>query len=107
MNRFKTAFAAFTVLIAISSGAYALSLQEGRIQGKLGEQADGYVKALSGDAASLAQQVNDGRRAEYAKISSQNGQSLDVVGKLAAGQIQQSLPSGAMYQALDGSWKKK
>ena len=82
-----------SALILAAAPALALDLNEARSTGVLGEKADGYVQVLkpSAEANALAAQVNAGRKAEYEKISKQNGQPVDVVGALAAGQIAKKL----------------
>jgi uncharacterized protein YdbL (DUF1318 family) len=53
----------------------------------------GFVKATSPnpEASNLATEVNAARRQEYEKISKQNGQSVDTVGRIAAGEIAKKL----------------
>ncbi|NBX03839.1 MAG: DUF1318 domain-containing protein [Alphaproteobacteria bacterium] len=103
-SRFLIAVAAAVLMV---SPAFALDLHSARAQGLVGEQNTGYAKALKPEAASLVAEVNAKRKAEYAKISAQNGQSVDVVAKLAAGQIAGSLESGNSYQDASGNWVKK
>lgn len=93
----------------IAFPAFALDLQEARAKGVLGELNTGYVKVLaeSAEASKLADEVNAKRKAEYARISKENGQPVDVVAKLAAGQIIGNLPGGAQYQDASGNWKKR
>jgi uncharacterized protein YdbL (DUF1318 family) len=69
--------------------AVALDLQTARSSGLVTEKADGYVAAAkpSPEVDALVKEVNAKRLAEYTKISKENGQSVDVVAKLAAGQI--------------------
>jgi uncharacterized protein len=97
--------AALFALLALP--ALALDLHEARSSGLVGEKADGYVAALkpSADVTALVSDVNAKRRQEYARISKQNGQPVDVVAKLAAAQIIENLDPGSKYQAADGSWK--
>ena len=92
------------MLIALP--ALALDLQEARRGGLVGEQNDGYVKALQAhaDVAALVKDVNAKRQAEYGKISQANGQPVSVVAKLAAAQIVQKLEKGAQYQDANGRW---
>jgi len=99
--------AAVAVLWALP--ALALDLQTARSQGLVGEKPDGYIAAIgsSGDAKSLVVEVNAKRRAEYTRISKENGQPVDVVAKLAAAQVIEGLPKGAMYQNESGSWKTR
>ena len=72
--------------LSIASSANALDLQTARAQGVIVEQPDGYVRVAisSAEAQKLAGEVNAGRKAEYEKISKANGQSVDVVAKVAA-----------------------
>ncbi len=93
----KKLFLVSAIAISLSfSAAYALSLQEAREQGLLRENPDGYVSVVksSGDASALAAQVNAQRKTEYRRISKENGQPVDVVAKIAAGEIANKLSSG-------------
>ncbi|HVY13171.1 MAG TPA: YdbL family protein [Alphaproteobacteria bacterium] len=96
--------AAFTAL-----PAYALDLHGARAAGAVGEGLDGYVVGLqqTPDVQALVSDVNAKRKQEYARISKEKGQPVDVVGKLAAEEIINSLPPGSSYQGADGSWKKR
>ena len=89
--------------------AMALDLQSARSSGQIGEKLDGYVAAVapSADVNALISEVNAKRKAEYARISAQNGQPASLVGKVAAEQIINKLPSGALYQDVSGNWKKR
>jgi len=102
-----TLLALLGALIALP--ALALDLQSARSAGAVGEKLDGYVTALKPDpdVQALVAGVNTKRKAEYARISGQNGQPVDVVAKLAAQEIIDKLPAGSSYQAPDGSWKKR
>ncbi len=99
--------AAVAVLWALP--ALALDLSTARVQGIVGEKADGYITALktSAESEALVEEVNTKRHAEYARISKENGQPVDVVAKLAAAQVIQNLPAGAKYQDASGNWKTR
>lgn len=103
---FLTALLSF---LLTAGAAYALDLHGARASGQVGEKADGYVAALqsSPDVDALVADVNAKRRTEYQKISAQNGQTVDVVGRVAAEAIIGKLPAGASYQDASGNWKKK
>lgn len=105
----KLSLLAMVLISALSFPAFALDLHEARSKNMVGEQLDGYVSALKGtpDVQALVADVNAKRRAEYVRISKQNGQNLDVVAKLAAQQIVKTLEPGNSYQGSDGSWKKR
>ena len=99
--------AAFLMILA--GPAFALDLSAARAQGLVGETPAGYIAAVrnTGDVAALVADVNARRRAEYARIAAENGQSVDIVARLAAEQIINGLESGWYYQGADGGWKKR
>ncbi|MDX2095708.1 MAG: YdbL family protein [Alphaproteobacteria bacterium] len=84
----------FSLLIA--APAFALDLHTARSSGRVGETAEGYVRALqpSPEVNALVAEVNAKRRAEYERISRQNGQTVEVVGRLAAPQIAKGIAAG-------------
>ena len=86
--------AALTALIALP--ALALDLHTARASGAVAETPDGYIvaKKPTAEVNALVSEVNGKRRAEYERISKQNGQTVEVVGKLAAPQIQKSIAAG-------------
>lgn len=98
-----------TVAALAAFPAFAIDLQSARSSGLVGEKPNGYVEAVkpSPDVLALVGEVNTKRKAEYERISKENGQAVDVVASVAAAQIISKLPAGAMYQASDGSWKKR
>ena len=85
MNKLLT----LTAIAFVSFPAFALDLHSARSTGMVGELSTGYVKAVkpSAEVDALVASVNAKRRAEYERISKQNGQPVDVVGKLAAPEI--------------------
>ena len=106
----RTLIAAFFAIgLFLTSQAFAMELSQARTQGLVGEKLDGYIAVVtaSPDANAVVADVNSRRREEYAKISKDNGQSLAVVGKVAAARIIDGLPAGSYYKGADGSWKKK
>lgn len=94
---------------ALSLPALALDLHEARRSGQIGEQNDGYVRALQSSPAvnALVQDVNSKRQQEYARIAASKGQTATVVAKLAAEQIAKGLEAGAQYQDAGGAWQKR
>jgi uncharacterized protein len=106
-TRFVTLLALLGVLIA--SPALALDLHQARAAGQVGEKSDGYIAAIKStpEVQTLVADVNAKRQQEYARISKEKGQPIDVVAKLAFQQIVTQLAPGSSYQAPDGSWKKR
>lgn len=80
----------------LSLPAYALDLHSARSSGQVVETPEGYIKAAksSPEVDALVKDVNAKRRAEYERISKENGQPVDVVGKLAAPQIAKKAAEG-------------
>jgi uncharacterized protein YdbL (DUF1318 family) len=98
-----------TIAVLWALPVLALDLQTARGQGLVGEKTDGYVAAVksTADTEALVDEVNAKRKVEYARISKENGQPVDVVGKVAAEQVISNLPKGAMYQDASGNWKSR
>ena len=107
--KYRLASALLLSSLLFAGSAFAMDLHSARRDGLVGEKSDGYVSALksSPDVEALVSDVNARRREEYAKISKQNGQPVDVVGQLAAEQIRSKLEPGASYQGAGGAWVKK
>jgi uncharacterized protein YdbL (DUF1318 family) len=106
MKKFTTMMAAFALM---ATPAWALDLQTARTQGVVGETTSGYIQATGGgsEVNALVTEVNAKRKTEYARISAENGQPIDVVAKVAAGTIISNLPKGAKYQTPGGVWATK
>lgn len=104
----KFIFAAITVLM-LPQLAFALSLDEAKSQGLVGERQDGYLGVVTNnaDATALVKDINSKRRALYADSAAKNGTSQAAV-EAVAGQKAQSLTPGGQYiQGSNGSWVKK
>lgn len=99
----------FLLAMVVSVAAFAMDLSTARRTGVVGEKLDGYVGVVKAEngVAELAADINARRKAEYERISKQNGQPVSVVAKLAAEQVIGGLPGGSLYQGADGSWKTK
>ena len=96
-------------LTVLALPAMAIELTDARKQGMVGEKTDGYVAAVksSADVNALVVEVNAKRKAEYTRISKENGQPVSTVAKLASPQIIEGLPAGSLYQGSDGTWKTR
>ena len=92
----KSIIVAALAVSFIASSAFALDLHTARSSGVVAELPTGYVKAVkpSAEVDALVKEVNAKRRAEYTRISKENGQTVDVVGTLAAPQIAKGIAAG-------------
>lgn len=86
----------------------ALSLEQAKAKGSVGEQSDGYlgVREDSPEASLMAAQINARRREEYRKIAEKNGTSVASVEALAGQKAIAETPPG-QYVSKNGEWVKK
>lgn len=95
--------------LLFSLNVYAISLQDAKTQGLVGEQINGYLGVVvnNKEADKLAAEVNAKRRAHYEKIAKKNGISIDDVAKLAAEKAIAAAQKGQFIQTPQGKWLKK
>ena len=103
------------LLLSLSLPAVALNLNEAmsalgdaKVSGQLGEMPNGYLGVVSGggQAAEIAQLINQARRAEYQKLAAQNGIKLTDVEAIAGQKAIDKTPPG-QYIQLQGKWQRK
>jgi len=107
----KTAILSMSLILSmfvLSTSVWALSLQDAKKQGKVGETVSGYVAAVKPEASinALVQSINGKRKQKYQAIAKRNGTSLSSVEKLAGQKSLQKTPAGQFINAGSG-WKKK
>jgi uncharacterized protein YdbL (DUF1318 family) len=105
--------AAATLLLPACRGALAQSrtLDAPRAAGTVGERYDGYAvvhdPASAASLAPLVDQVNAERRKVYAQRAASDGVPAEQVGRIYAGEIFKSAPSGTWFLQESGQWTKK
>lgn len=94
--------------------AFAASqiIEDAKSQCLIGEQIDGYLGTITGQAppAEVAREVrsvNQQRKAAYANIARKTGLTIDLTAKRVAEKQINKAPSGHCVQNLDRSWRKK
>ncbi|PKM26123.1 MAG: DUF1318 domain-containing protein [Gammaproteobacteria bacterium HGW-Gammaproteobacteria-13] len=114
MNLYKR-LASLLLLLSLSLPAVALNLNEAmsalggaKASGQLGEMPNGYLGVVSnsGQAAEIAQLINQARRTEYQKLAAQNGIQLSDVEAIAGQKAIDKTPAG-QYIQLEGKWQRK
>jgi len=88
---------------------FALTLDEAKAKGLVGERANGYlglVAAGSGEAQALMNEVNQKRRQAYEEIARRNGTNISAVETLAGEKAVQNTKPGN-YVEGPGGWVKK
>ena len=100
-----------TLCILLPLTAWALTLDEAKDSGLVGEDASGYIAAVSEkpakDVVALVNDINAKRRAEYERIAAANDISVADVEKLAGKKAIEKSPEGAYIRPPDESWCKK
>ncbi|MDH1263496.1 YdbL family protein [Pseudomonas sp. GD03944] len=110
-----TRIASLLLLLSLSLPAMALNLNQAmsalgdaKASGQLGEMPNGYLGVVNsgGQAAEIAELINQARRAEYQKLAIQNGIKLSDVEAIAGQKAIDKTPAG-QYIQLQGQWRKK
>lgn len=101
--------AAIMMGLMLCASAFAMSLQDAKSQGYLGEQLNGYLGQVKSNpaAASVMQEVNAKRKAQYQKIAKQNGVSLTFVEQQVGAKAIAAAKTGEYIQNAQGKWVKK
>jgi hypothetical protein len=101
------------IIIMISLGfstfTFALSLDEAKSKGLLGEQPDGYlgiVNTPTPELNSLKNNINQQRQALYQDIAKKNGTEISAVEQLAGKKAIEKAPPGTYVKSTDGQWQK-
>ncbi len=98
----------FSLLVV--SPAFALSLQDAKSAGLVGELKTGYLGAVqsqpSAEVKALVDEINKKRRAHYQSIAEKNGTAITAVEKLAAEKAIQ-LTAPGQYVNIGSGWTKK
>ncbi|AWF80484.1 DUF1318 domain-containing protein [Microbulbifer sp. A4B17] len=108
MKTLMKAFLALSILIALP--AMAISLNEAKSQGLVGEANSGYiaiVDASSPELEKLVKEVNAKRKAAYARIAERNKIDIAQVATRAAEKLESRLSPGEYYQDNLGRWVRK
>ena len=104
-------FSLFLTLMLLSSAALAVTLQEAKELGLIGERRDGYVGFVVDDVPSdvraLVQSVNNQRRDRYREIAEENGITVAQVVAVAFERALEATQSGNYLQDASGNWVRK
>ena len=98
------------LLLSLPSLCYALDLSQAKVQGLVGEKADGYLAAVqaspSSDVQALVGSINRERQQKYQEIAKKRGTSVSAVEALA-GQTAIEKTSPGNFVLVGGKWQKK
>ena len=105
----KKSIWALLALGLFSVQAMALTLNEARQQGRVGETQSGYIAALKQDkeTTALVQNINQARSQSYQQLAETNNIPVDEVAKLAGKKLIAKAQPGEYVQGLNGKWIRK
>lgn len=97
------------VLSLLSASAYALTLNEARTQGRVGETLNGYLVALKQDAETqaLVSDINNARSTSYQQLAESHHIPVDEVAKMAGQKLVERAKPGEYVQGINGKWLRK
>ncbi|MBP2197840.1 YdbL family protein [Pantoea cypripedii] len=89
--------------------AWALTLDQARQQGRVGETLSGYIAARQQDSETLAlvKRINDGRSQQYQRVAQQNNLTTGEVARIAGEKLVNRAGSGEYVQGINGQWLQK
>ncbi len=98
-------------LIFLASSGWALSLDEAKNKGWLGERPDGYLGKVTDEAPkeaiTLMKDINGKRKKAYKKIAEKNKTDLESIQFLAGEKAQKKTESGNYILLPSGEWSTK
>jgi hypothetical protein len=99
------------VLVAssLAFSVWAMSLEQAKKQGLVGELPNGYLGAVvsNNDVNSLVDKVNIRRKDIYLKLARKNNLTMEQVTKLAGEKALAKTQSGHLIKNAAGKWVKK
>lgn len=94
---------------SVASSVFALSLDEAKAKGLVGEKSSGYLGAVNpsnAEALALIEDVNQKRRQAYEDIAKRNRTNVQAVESLAGEKAIQNTKPGHFVEG-PGGWTKK
>ncbi len=107
------ALAAFAVAASSAQAQPAARaiVDNAKQQGLVGEQADGLLGFVTGQAAvdlrAAVGEINEGRRTRYAQVAAETGVTPAVAGEATGRQLIARAPAGQFYRTPEGEWRRK
>ncbi len=108
----KTLLKALLISLTLAmAAAFAADLTTVKAQGLVGEQNNGYLGLVKGDAPpdvkALVADVNGQRKAQFKQIAAKNGIAEDEAAKVFAREAAARTAPGNYIQNPSGGWVKK
>ncbi|EMN3917536.1 YdbL family protein [Citrobacter farmeri] len=105
----RTLILATLILSLLSGSALALTLNEARTEGRVGETYSGYLVALKQDAQTqaLVSDINKARSVSYQQLAQSHNLPVDEVAKMAGQKLVERAKPGEYVQGINGKWLRK
>ncbi|HCH50086.1 MAG TPA: DUF1318 domain-containing protein [Proteus sp.] len=110
MNYKQYLLSAALMFLFWSTGVIALTLDEARSQGLVGETFKGYIELVQPNnkqAQVLVDEINQARKAKYAEIAKTNQVTPESVARLAGEKLVARASEGEYVKGINGLWVKK
>jgi len=100
---------ALLLALMIAQPAWALTLDEARQSGRVGETLSGYLAARAQDSETLAltEKINAGRQQQYQRVAEQNNLTTADVASIAGQKLVSRAATGEYVRGINGQWLKK
>lgn len=103
--------AAGLLALSLSLPAFALSLDEAKSSGLVGERATGYLGIVTpspdAELKNLVNRINAKRRALYEKRAEKAGVAVDIMELRTGQRLQEMAAPGEYIQDANGQWRRK
>ena len=108
-NKFIKKLTCAVLASTIAFSAWAISLDDAKQQGLVGEMPNGYLGVVveSAEAKSLVASVNSKRKNIYMKLARKNKITMQQVTALAGKKALAKTQSGHLIKSAAGQWVKK
>jgi uncharacterized protein YdbL (DUF1318 family) len=111
MYKLVSYFATLLLLISFSSPSFALSMDEAKSKGLIGETSLGYLSSVkaspSSAVAALVTSINQQRKMAFTSKAVKAGVSVDVISKRVAQRLFAKAAKGNYLRNPAGKWYRK
>ncbi|HBI10682.1 MAG TPA: DUF1318 domain-containing protein [Franconibacter pulveris] len=96
-------------MLMLTPPAFALTLEEARQQGRVGETLSGYLAPIAQDSETLTlvKNINAARAESYQQVADSNHLPVDDVAKMAGEKLVARARPGEYVRGINGQWLKK
>lgn len=101
--------AALLLALMMMQPAWALTLDQARQSGLVGETLSGYLAARAGDSETraLVQRINAGRHQQYQRLAEQNNLFTADIASIAGQKLVSRAAVGEYVRGINGQWLRK